>query len=585
MNPIVKLAASALPGEKKYVLFVGAGVSKDAGVPSAWDLMLKTASLIYASDNEQINPEINLEEWFVKSKYANMEYSELIEKIYPKYPDQQSFLKEYLTKYEIGAAHYGIAELARRGIIRTVITTNFDHFIEKALEEKGFEVQVISTEEDLKNSEPLIHCKAIRVYKPHGSLGRGALKNTPKDLEKLPELMEQELIRVISEHGIVVLGYSGIDKGIQEIFKKRNYTYYPLFWVDPNPPKGEIENILNEKDFSYIPCTGASQFINDYLRLLERLQELAPSIGIGPTISDLKHAFNSSREIVGPLYEDYVKKIHGNLEKTKPDFSKFDELDEAIIAQINDGQSILYNFVEATLLSARYNHLDTIMIIYRFFEKALKLYDVPDGFSGSYRTIDFDGFKFLTYEMFVTLVASLIKNNRWEILGEMLSNDLFIDKKYDSKYVPFEAVNKYVASLDDIRNKRLSLRRISVMADLIKDRYTQSELASLIDHREFVEADYFLFMRTVCYEEDLQYLATVWCPRSCVWLDRPPSYIVRAESKKILNIISEAAGFKNAGEFVERFKKHHHVFERYFRSGFKDDPLSYYDLNKLGTRE
>jgi len=39
MNPVVKLAASALPGEKKYVLFAGAGVSKDAGMPTAWDLM------------------------------------------------------------------------------------------------------------------------------------------------------------------------------------------------------------------------------------------------------------------------------------------------------------------------------------------------------------------------------------------------------------------------------------------------------------------------------------------------------------------------------------------------------------------
>lgn len=29
MNPIVKLAASALPGEKKYVLFAGAGGGKN----------------------------------------------------------------------------------------------------------------------------------------------------------------------------------------------------------------------------------------------------------------------------------------------------------------------------------------------------------------------------------------------------------------------------------------------------------------------------------------------------------------------------------------------------------------------------
>jgi len=102
MNPIVKLAASALAGERKYVLFAGAGVSKDAGIPTAWDLMLKTAGLLYAADSEVVNPSVNLEDWFIGSKYAQMEYSELIEKLYPSYPDQQDFLKGYLDKYEIG---------------------------------------------------------------------------------------------------------------------------------------------------------------------------------------------------------------------------------------------------------------------------------------------------------------------------------------------------------------------------------------------------------------------------------------------------------------------------------------------------
>jgi len=51
MNPIVKLIANALPGDKKYILFAGAGVSKDAGIPTTWELMLKTAGLLYVADN------------------------------------------------------------------------------------------------------------------------------------------------------------------------------------------------------------------------------------------------------------------------------------------------------------------------------------------------------------------------------------------------------------------------------------------------------------------------------------------------------------------------------------------------------
>jgi len=584
MNPIVKLAASALPGEKKYILFAGAGVSKDANIPTAWDLMLKTAGLLYAADSDVVDPNVDLEEWFIRSKYAQMEYSELIEKIYPNYPGQQDFLKEYLNNYEIGQAHRGIAELARRGVIRAVITTNFDHYIEKALEEKELEKQVISTDEDLKSSEPLIHCKSVRIYKPHGDLGHGALKNTPKDLEKLSPLMEKELTRVLSEHGVMVLGYSGRDKGIQKIFEERSYSYYPLFWVNLSPPEGEIEGILKTKAYTYIPCTGASQFINDFLQLLERLKDLAPTIGSGPTISDLKYALSSLREPVAPLYSEYLKNIFSELERTKTDFSRFAEYDEAIFTQIKEGIPISYRFIEAALLASKYSNIDAIEAIYNFFGNALKLYDVPDGFSGSYRPTDFDGYKFLVYEMFVSFIAALIKYDNWEIIGNILADDLFVEKRYRSGYVSFTRLSCYLQSLNDYRNQRLDLRRASVMGDLLKERFTQSELADLITHKEFLEADYLLFMRTVCHEDNIESLLKVWFPQSCIWLDRPPSYIVKAESKRFLDKMIKATGFKKSEEFIEIFKKNHFAFTKFFRKTWKDDPIEFFDVDKFGTR-
>jgi hypothetical protein len=584
MNPLVKLVASALPGEKKYIIFVGAGVSKDAGIPTAWDLMIKTAGLIYAAESKEIDPDINLEDWFIKSKYAQMEYSQLIEQIYPKYPDQQSFFKDYLNKKEIGKAHKGIAELARREIIRAIITTNFDHYIERALEEKGLAIQVISTDEDLKNSEPLIHCKSIRIYKPHGDLGHGALKNTPKDLEKLSPLMEEELIKILSEHGVIVIGYAGFDKGIQQILQKRSYNYYPLFWVNPKPPEGKIKEVLEKKDYTYIPCTGASQFIDDFLKLIERIEDIAPEAGKGPTISDLKYAFSSEKEPVKPIYLDFLKNVFNDLKKTKPDFSKFSEYDDAIVAQVKEGIPISYRFIEAVLLASKYNELGVFEIIYEFFGNVLKLYDVPEDFSGSYRETDFDGFIFLGYEMFVSFIASLIKHDKWEAIGEILKSDLFIERKYESKYVPFKFISRHVRSLDDIRNGRLKLNRISLIADYYKERFTESELSQLIDHREFLEADYFLFMRTVCYEDNLEYLRKTWCPRSCVYLHTPPKYIIKAQSRKFLEKLIVATGFSSSNEFIERLKNNHSAFNMYFRRGWIEDPLRDFDLNSIGTR-
>ena len=589
MNPIVKLIANALSGDKKYILFAGAGVSKDAGIPTTWDLMLKTAGILYVADNldKEINSDFNLEKWFMESKYAQMEYSELMELIYSKNPDQQDFLNKYLNNNEIGESHKGIAELAKRGIIRAIITTNFDHCIEKALEEKGLEVQVISTEEDLKNSEPLIQCKSVRIYKPHGNLGCGKLKNTPKDLESLSQLSEKELIRVMSEHGVIVLGYSGRDKGIQQLFKKRKYNYYPLFWVDPQKPGKTMEKILKKNDYTYIQCTGAGKFINEFIKLSEKINDIAPLIGAGPTIIDLENAIKDTKS-VGPLYSDYLNIINKELVKIKPDFSKFAEIDDAILRQINEGTRITYKFIEAALLASKNKNIDASKALYDYFGNIFKLCNIPEGFSGSYYESHFEGYRFLLYEMFVSFIVALIKYDNWEIIGDIILNDIFIEQK-ESKYISYIQLNTFISSLDVSRNSRLHLERACVMADLLKERFTNGDLSQLISHNKFLEADYFLFIRSICgekkTEDPLLYKPSLWCPRSCIYLKWVPSYVVKAENKKYLEKLIKAVGLEKNEDFINNFRKNNPIFEKCFRNWiFSHNPLEDYDFNKIGMR-
>ena len=146
-------------------------------------------------------------------------------------------------------------------------------------------------------------------------------------------------------------------------------------------------------------------------------------------------------------------------------------------------------------------------------------------------------------------------------------------------------ISAYTASLDEIRNKRLKKQRITVMGDMIQERFNNGELSQSLPHKEFLEADYFLFLKTVCHAEDIQYLHGVWCPRACVWLSHTPSYIIKAESRRFLNTMLPATGFDKMEDFKQNFLNKHGAFTRYFSSGFKDDPLRFQDLEKLGTRK
>ncbi|MBP2045185.1 SIR2 family protein [Methanobacterium aggregans] len=565
MDPIIKLAASALPGEKKYILFAGAGVSKDAGIPTTWDLMLKTAGLLYSAENT--DTDVNLEEWFINSDYSKMEYSELIGEIYPTYPEQQNFLKGYLESSEVGDAHRSIAELARLGIIRCIITTNFDHYIENALIEKGLEPQVIFTEQDLEDSEPLIHCKSIRVYKPNGTLGKGALKNTPKDLEELSSEMEDELVKIMSEHGLITLGYSGRDPNIQKVFRKATFKHYPLFWVDPNPPIKEMEDILKLKNYIYIQCRGANQFITDYLRIQDTIRNLEPNVISGPTLIDLKNAFTSDTP-KAPLYLDYLNDKIKELKRGSPDFDRFVEYDDAIVEQINNGKLISYNFIEAISLACKYGDKESINTIYDFFGNFMNLNRTPKS----------EGYSFLIYEFFVSFIAQLIKYNQWDLIGEILNKELFVENHF-KKYVTFPYISKYIRVLDETRNKRLKSDKLSIMADMICERFTQTELSKLITHKQFMEADYFLFMRTICQD------VKNWIPRSCVYLEEePPSYINRALSQGFLDKLSEASGFADSKDFARKLEATHNKFDELFDFNL-ESPLYYFDFNQLGSRK
>lgn len=564
MNPLVKLAASALPGEKKYVLFAGAGVSKDAGVPTAWDLMLETAKLLYCADGETGNPSSKeLSDWFGSSKHAGMAYADLIGSVYPSSPEQQAFLEKFLSGSKLGEAHSLIADLIRRDIVRAIVTTNFDSYIEQALERLEIPVQVISNDEDLEHSEPLIHCKKVRIYKPHGTLGRGALRNTPSDLQSLSPAMEEELVRVLGEHGLIVLGYSGSDPGILNVLSKRQSNRYPLFWVDPAKPSAAAVELMDQRQYQFLPCSGASAFLREYLQLVDRLGELAPSIARGPTLYDLENSLKNGGGQVTAVWTDYVSALNTEMGETRPDFSKFTDHDDGIVAQIEQATAISARFAEASILAGKYASEDAAGILYTNFGKLASYRELPEGGSGYY--IDFDGFKFIISEMLVILTAALVKYERWEILSRLLNERLFIaPRRHDSRYVSFAHFGAHLHSLDVVRNQRLNLNRVSVTSAIIKTRFSTGRLARYIDFGEFYEADYLLYLHSVMQEggENLQ---NTWVPRSVLYADYAPTLLAKAQSAKFLRNLSGVCRMPDIAEFKTKLAARIWLFVAFFR--------------------
>ncbi|HEY1915724.1 MAG TPA: toll/interleukin-1 receptor domain-containing protein [Streptosporangiaceae bacterium] len=153
-----------------------------------------------------------------------------------------------------------------------------------------------------------------------------------------------------------------------------------------------------------------------------------------------------------------------------------------------------------------------------------------------YHQYDWDNYRFLCYELFLILAAALLKQGKHADVATLVDSTYFYDSNVDRQvYGGITIFNHYVLSLDDVRNRRLNLRRVTITADMIKERAEGTD----ISFAELVNADlmlhYITFLRADAH-------ATSW--QSEVWFPRLSPYANHYESIPILRRLVSARQFE-----------------------------------------
>jgi len=193
------------------------------------------------------------------------------------------------------------------------------------------------------------------------------------------------------------------------------------------------------------------------------------------------------------LLEEYFEACLSGLEKFrisgrgKPDF------DEDVVLSIKGFMPHRNEIVEVVVALLRYERTEAgIQKLHRFFEGLLPYCDVPDGVN-QYSDWDFDNFRFIVHELFLYAIGAALKSERFDAVSYLLSEFYFIPAtmRGPSKSVSFEIFREHVPSLEG-RNTRLKLRRLSVRADLLRERCKGIG----IEFRQLAQADFFMFVRS-----------------------------------------------------------------------------------------
>ena len=259
------------------------------------------------------------------------------------------------------------------------------------------------------------------------------------------------------------------------------------------------------------------------------------------------------------------------------------EIYENFLQAIKQSEKMALEFAQLSQVVADLNSSDAASVIYKGFEEIVKGYGIQPPIIGStvIHNYHYDLCKFIGHELFVIFFSFLIRSRCWDIVANLLEESFYIYNisKGQKEECAFTRVNQYAHGLGGISRK---LRRFSVHSDLLQERHTAGLLAELVSMEQFIDADYFLFLRAEVQEAQ----CTGWTPWSLLYMrGHVPSYLLEATRKKNAEKLLKPLGVEGDIEALRaKLVNSSQTIARLFQNAYDLNALGNFDLNSVGTR-
>ena len=326
-----------------YALLLGSGISLPAKIMSGWKVTEDLIKKLAVVQGEEVP--VDAFEWF-KSKYGcEAEYSKLLEQLGHKPSEMESLLRPYFEQTEEDVefgykkpteAHKAIAEMAKKGYFKVIITTNFDRLLETALDEQGVRYQVVCHDSEIESRVPLYH-HPLTLLKINGDYKDCRFRNTEAELSNYPPNLVDYLDAILKNFGLITCGWSATwDKALIKQIIANNTHRYSYFYTYVGGKTKEMEAITNDSNGELLQIDDADHFfseMNERIKALEMINgknmEADAEVAIARVkmyISDLKKVIQYSdlyENLTEQLIRDTKDKVYGS---EYPDSGLFDNV-------------------------------------------------------------------------------------------------------------------------------------------------------------------------------------------------------------------------------------------------------------------
>lgn len=245
------MVSRKMSGTDPYILFLGAGASISSGCSSMmqivddvleqhaksefdnWENEIKTATEKEKKFGELLKNEIGKEK---RTRF--FEIWSLLD-----HDTQYSTLRKHLWEDKTPSEGYdNLVKLIKRGFIKTVLSTNLDNLMEKALSNSGYQpgdfVIVVNGRD--KHEEIVDQLgssrNSLKIVKLHGTLeSPKSYAFGQKEIFDFEKKIKPNLSQLINQ-SLIIVGYSGQDRDVDLLFKDEGKEIY---FVKPSKPEAE----------------------------------------------------------------------------------------------------------------------------------------------------------------------------------------------------------------------------------------------------------------------------------------------------------------------------------------------------------
>jgi SIR2-like domain len=277
IDPVTSLAFSLQSQPGVYAVLIGSGVSRAANIPTGWGIVNDLLRQLAVSLDDPIPDDPPL--WY-EARFGNLVgFSELLGELAPHRSDRRALLARFIEPDSAKpdervptSAHRALARLAKAGLIRVFITTNFDRLLEQALTDEGVTHHVISNSAQAAGAAPFHHSGVV-VFKLHGDyLDPDSMLVTESELAEYDEPVAMLLARTLEDYGLIVCGWSADwDPALSAAISATRSRRYPFHFAAHGATSPTIESIIAARDGAAIPIDSADIFFEQVSRRVDAI--------------------------------------------------------------------------------------------------------------------------------------------------------------------------------------------------------------------------------------------------------------------------------------------------------------------------